>query len=456
MTRSVVGRESNDLGKRRHAGTRRRGAIIVLFAILLVVFLAVLALSIDTGYMYTMQGELHRAVDAAALAGAGELNNGTEATRGRVVEYMVRNPVGEGGGATVAEGSLDSAMSQFTAEHQSDLEVELGHWRKDQADPLSGSLGVFEPTTESPSAVSVQMTYRDLPLFFAAALGHDEFDIQAKAIASYQPRDIMLVLDLSGSMNDDSELKSIPKLGREHIEANLKQIYEELSSPTFGNMTFPPDYFTAMGKPPANSSQAQVSVQYRYRSVYVKSTKPLKSIMLESSGRGNQKINNISGNEGLFSRRDGRPIHAVKVKSGSNNGAEPFNFQPNAINKTIAEALELDGIPYPYPSGSWYDYFDYVKKSSGANANAGYHYQFGYLNLVNYWLEVKCRHDQTPSLWMGSAEPITAVKSSVNQFMDYLEEVTTNDRAGLSVYNSASGEGKLEAGLSTDYCSANG
>ena len=50
----------------------------MLTAILMVVLMALLALSIDTGYMYTMQTELDRSVDAAALAGAASLVEGTD------------------------------------------------------------------------------------------------------------------------------------------------------------------------------------------------------------------------------------------------------------------------------------------------------------------------------------------------------------------------------------------
>ena len=60
---------------RRRRGSRR-GTIIVLSAVLMIVLMGLLALSIDTGYMYTMQTELDRSVDAAALAGAAMLVQG--------------------------------------------------------------------------------------------------------------------------------------------------------------------------------------------------------------------------------------------------------------------------------------------------------------------------------------------------------------------------------------------
>ena len=55
---------------RRHA---HRGALIVLFAIVLVVLLLVTAFALDLGMLYVAKTELQRSADAAALAGTEEL-----------------------------------------------------------------------------------------------------------------------------------------------------------------------------------------------------------------------------------------------------------------------------------------------------------------------------------------------------------------------------------------------
>src|SRR4051812_608037 len=59
--------------QRRSRRERRRGTIIVLSAFLLVIFTAVLALSIDTGMMCNSRDDMQRAVDSGALAAATEL-----------------------------------------------------------------------------------------------------------------------------------------------------------------------------------------------------------------------------------------------------------------------------------------------------------------------------------------------------------------------------------------------
>ncbi len=242
----------------RRSKTRRPGAIIVLTAILLIVLMALLALSIDTGYMYTMQTELDRSVDAAALAGAASLVEGTDTAADKVVEYLVRNPVGDNPGA-ITDDTLAAFTSHFLHQHADDFSVAIGNWNPDT--------GQLEPAGQYPSAVEVTMTYPNLPLFFGRVLGKDNFSISGRAIAMYQPRDIVLVLDYSGSMNDDSELRAISKLGYESVLENLEQIYGELGSPQYGLLEFTPKYIVVKGATPEGDGHPEIKVEYRYRSV---------------------------------------------------------------------------------------------------------------------------------------------------------------------------------------------
>ena len=53
----------------------RRGAVAPMAALLLVVLVGMLAFSIDVGYIAVVKGELQNAADAAALAGAGRMQN---------------------------------------------------------------------------------------------------------------------------------------------------------------------------------------------------------------------------------------------------------------------------------------------------------------------------------------------------------------------------------------------
>jgi Mg-chelatase subunit ChlD len=87
-----------------------------------------------------------------------------------------------------------------------------------------------------------------------------------------------------------------------------------------------------------------------------------------------------------------------------------------------------------------------VQSSSYING-AGYRKKYGYLTLVNYWLEKQAMHSQTPDLWKTSEQPITAVKNAVRVFLDYIQEVKSDDQVGLAVYTYTDGTARLETGL---------
>ena len=58
-------------------GQQRKGVVIVMVAVLLVVMLGCVALAVDIGYLYVARTELQRTADAAALAGARALGRGS-------------------------------------------------------------------------------------------------------------------------------------------------------------------------------------------------------------------------------------------------------------------------------------------------------------------------------------------------------------------------------------------
>ena len=318
----------------------QQGTVLVLTALMMVFLLAMIAFAVDMGYILNAKTEIQRSVDSGAFAGAGRLIDGVKAAEQEARNYVNKNNVGT---HAIAD---------------SNIQVEFGNWN----DQTSS----FQQSKDSPSAVRVSAEQKNMPLFFAKVLGRDRFNIQAEAIAVYQPRDICVVLDYSASMNDDSEFRHISRLGRSAIESNLRTIYQELGSPKFGNMRWSPKYISS-----------------------------------------------------------------------------------SSISK-VRKRLGLDKVAYPYPGGSWNDYINYVMTSSYVR-NAGYKKRYGYLTLVNYWLERMPTYSQTPDLWQTSEQPITAVKDSVSVFLGYLQQAKTNDRVGLSIYTSENGTGKLEVPLTNEY-----
>jgi hypothetical protein len=65
--------------------------------------------------------------------------------------------------------------------------------------------GSFTPVASGGNAIRITARRISAPLFFARVFGRDKFDTAASAVGMANPRDIVFVVDLSGSMNDDSE-----------------------------------------------------------------------------------------------------------------------------------------------------------------------------------------------------------------------------------------------------------
>lgn len=424
---------------RRVAG-HRRGSVLVLSLFLMMVLLALIALGVESGYMYAMKGRLQRSVDSAALAGAGSLVDGEQTANASVVEYMLRNPVTPGH-VVVSEEELEGQISSYLTEHEEELEITLGHWNIDER--------VIEPTVDLPSAVSVTMVQQDLPLFFGTFAGRDRFTISATSIATYQPRDIMVILDFSASMNDDSELRSISTLGQDSVEENIEKMWDDLGNPTYGNLQFDPQWVTVPGV------SLPFSVTWRSNAIDIEATTNMQQVKLFFSNGSSQKFK-TSQSSGTWSgtgNLNGNRITGVRVKINGNN--EKINFYSNSA---IIRGLGLDTVSYPYNSGNWGDFVEYCRSHSSSMPwydydvyAAGYRRKFGMLTLINFWNRHKPRNSETEDLWMASAQPITAVKDALDVFVEYVEAVPTNDRVGLSIYNSSSGNGVLESGLTFDF-----
>lgn len=416
---------------------RRAGSILVLSCILMIAFIAVAALSVDLGYVNNVQSELDRAVDAAALASAGTLIDGIPEAQQAAVDYVSMNSVGTG---------FDS----------NNVEFETGHWNDETR--------TFTPSTSLPSAVRVRAQRNDQrPMFFGRALHREAFPIRAESVALFQPRDIMVALDFSGSMNDDSEFKSFGRLGRAAVEANLQQIYAELGAPALGTLAMAPRYMVVQGAVPNVVDKPQIYVEYQFNSVVVSSTKPFHTVRAyrnSSSYIHTNSAGTYDSTTGLYSNTltySSHQVRRVYVESGynssshtsSNKYSENVYFDTmTAIRNHAKTAFALNAVAYPYPGGSWDGWVDYCTASSGQNSTAVYRYKFGYLNWVNYLLEQQESVAETPVLWQTSEQPVTALKNAMGVFVSYLQEVDTDDQMGLSVYNSNDNDAVLEHGLS--------
>lgn len=166
---------------RRH----RKGTIIVLVSVLIVVLIAMAAFTVDVAYMQMVRTELRASTDAAARAGAETLSrtqNKDQAIQA-AIDIAARNQVGgrshKVAPADVVVGSVNRSPS--------------------------GAL-VFSPGGTRLNAVRVNSSlakgsaHGPVGLFFGGALGTKHFSPEFAATAAQSDTDICLVIDRSHSM----------------------------------------------------------------------------------------------------------------------------------------------------------------------------------------------------------------------------------------------------------------
>lgn len=140
---------------------RRRGSIIPLVAVSLIVLISFGALAVDVGLICLGITEMQRTADASALAGASGLWE--SAARPSAHEVGLLNPVNN------------------QPVQPSDLSVTIGNW-----DGLRRS---FSPTPDAgiggvlPNAIRVVGTRQEMPLYLAQVMGHRFTDIRRSATA---------------------------------------------------------------------------------------------------------------------------------------------------------------------------------------------------------------------------------------------------------------------------------
>lgn len=434
----------------------RRGGLMVIIAVSLVVILGLAALSIDIGRETLFKTQLQATADASALAAAARLNQNADQADVRrdvidtAMDVARRNSAG---------GFEDVLLDP-------NLDVELG---RRTFDPDTGEYNLdFGPGAQPYNVVRVtprldivdtvkdgnDVTEDRRPsLLFASVLGANEATLRASAIATFQPRDMMLVMDNSGSMRFDSLFRddTIEKIGVDGVEQVIEEMWEDLGSPTYGDMEFEPQYITVSGQP-AYGAVPHIDVTWKGTEVYVVSTKDLSNVVLYFSDGSTQKFDGLYGNTGSF-RGTGynynKLIITAWVKSGNNQSGdgpgygERFNL---GYFSTIRRALGIDNVYYPYPSGSWNEFILYALFSDYLQ-NADQQYKFGMLSFVHFVNDRKPLPSQTPDLYRTRQQPIGALKDSVDLLVDYLREVEANDRIGLAIYSTSA---RLESGLTDD------
>ncbi len=167
----------------------RTGATLVLIVVLMVVIVGAAAFAVDFGRMQLVRSQLQTAVDAGALAGSLQLKQDPtdiEGARAAARDFISRNRVGF------------NVVVPTEA-----ITVEIGGW--------DATNRTFDSQSDQRDAVSVSATQSNEPFLFARIFGQSSFSIprQSVAVAGAAKLEIMMVLDLSGSMSDEGRIQAL-------------------------------------------------------------------------------------------------------------------------------------------------------------------------------------------------------------------------------------------------------
>ncbi|MFN3149400.1 pilus assembly protein TadG-related protein [Bremerella sp.] len=415
----------------------RRGVFIVLAAFVMIVLFAFLSLGLDSGLIAMEQTRLQNAVDAAALAASQEITSAVQSA-------------GDGGDPNSISLEHARAMATDVADRNgiyvdASKDVVFGKRTYNEGTgkwDISWNEGPYNVVKVTARRDQTDMSARDsrVPLAFGWAVGTPTIALRAEAIAFVEARDMVVVLDFSGSMNDDSRYTSIGRLGQENIEANMVDIFNAMN-PNVGDLSFDQKYLTVVGQPPSHPREPQITVTFKDREVYVESTKDLSNVVLEFDNGYHYKYDGLSGKTRTFrgpGSYNGRKIVGCWVKSGSNaSGDGPgYGERFRDTNQAVKEAFGLDGINYPYRRGSWDEYINYCRDN--ISSSSGNRQKYGKQNFVDYLLSNRYHNYETEDLWKAPHYPFHAVKNGFSLFLDFLQDLDFGDEVGIVSYDESS------------------
>ncbi len=364
-----------------------RGIVMVLTAFALVVIFAFVAMAVDSGRIALTKTEMQNGVDAAALAAAQEI---AEAVKNYTHQGMT--PSQANAAAIVAAGQMAADVAAANGVFvDSTIDVQFGARRYDastgkwpiewNASPYNTVRVVARRTAENTSAPDGR-----LPLAFGWAVGRESVEMSASATAFVESRDIVVCLDFSASMNDDSSMNSFNSLGQSNVEASLDAMWNALiaADPKWPGTT--ESKFSATGF-------GEIDTCY---GTYISSS----------------DVDTIFENLGLDAQNpDGSAVYPFPQAGRYGNG--------NPKSKPS----------YWTSSDRWKDYIRYVKRKNGT-----YRKRYGYRSLLDYLQEKRFESSQSEDLWRTPHYPFNAVKEGCSLFLTFLTDLDFGDEVGIVSY----------------------
>jgi Flp pilus assembly protein TadG len=424
--------------RQRIVSQERKGAFVILALICLTVVVSFAALSVDFSRLSTTRQKMQNACDAAALAAAMEVTSAIE-TAGPDVENVF----------AYAKVKAREKAQQVAALNgiyiNPEVDVEFGNrqyneatgqfevqWNQATTNLVKVHARKVNPDRNEPDAV--------VSTPFAAVIGRGTNPITTTAAAYVEARDIVSVLDFSRSMNFDSHFTSetTSSLTQGQVEDNLQMIWDDLGNPTWGNLPWYPSWVTI---PSATWGNSVLRVEWRDTSINMYCQSNLQRVELTFADNAVQTFNTTTSGWQVrqgTSGNSGKAIKSCRIRRGSSTW-ETFDFYND---DHIRRGLGLTSVAYPWPSGSWSEYFQMCRNTSSGSSyyqakivEYGFGRKFGAMTLLHYVLRYRPAYSQTPDLWKTRHYPFHSVKEGQKLLCDFLEELSYNDYVGMVSYD---------------------
>jgi Ca-activated chloride channel homolog len=183
-------KNTTGLRNRAHRLRNRQGAMLVLVAASLVIFLVCLVFSVDIAFMHLARTELRTTVDAAARSAAKVLSEAQDVTAAR-----------SAGQATALRNKVAGRGFRLP-----DADLVFGRVAVSTTGISNFVAGVVPPNAvRVTSGRTGSRPDGPVSLLFGRILGRSSFEPVQTSVAAQLDRDVALVLDVSGSMADDNK-----------------------------------------------------------------------------------------------------------------------------------------------------------------------------------------------------------------------------------------------------------
>lgn len=450
---------------------KRKGIFVALAMICLFAALTFVGMSVDLGMITVTQTRMQSSADAAALAAAQEIVVGIRLAGEQGVTNVQAAQV-------IAAGAARDMAEYITQENgfyiDKATDVQLGNrrlgadgvsyvdtWGAPPYNMVKVEIRMDNPDMEAPDA--------KLPLIFAPVTGTRAQEIRTSATAFIESRDIVAVLDYSGSMAFDSIFRSdtVARLGKPAIEDGLDDIWQSLVD---SNVRFSDDLSTR--KFPATGF-GNINSEY---GTYISSDTT--SSIFDQLGLGGTPGDTDYYLDWTWTNGYGDGAHYFLIEgqyrwekylSGPYaNGVWRIksNFTGGWWNPPDSEApgynVASSGsgyVPFPQegtgndgylkgkPSESesedlWEGYINYVR---GHNLSSyGYRKRYGYRTLMQYLIVSRRENSKSEDLWRAPIYPHHAMKEGITILASFLNDLGYGDHMGLVTYATTA---KIETGI---------